>query len=203
MEPIRPRDLRRKLLVALFIVFVLAGVGAFYLLRPAIRSRDLLFEGSKLVVGQSTMKDVEQVGSRFGVTPNQGCTSAHCSLTVKVENASLPRWWRREGMTFAAGFVVENGVLVEKGFSLLSGVGPNRSFAETTERQHWREIPEPLFIQKQSSLEDPKWRVIVCLTPAAPPELRARYLSFNFGCFSKFGGCTDAQQQLPTVDWKE
>jgi hypothetical protein len=189
--------------IGLTVVLAAGTVVGVRLSRPARRAHDLLAESTTLQIGRSGLSDVEAVAGRFGITPGNDCTPEDCQLVVTIDNSPLPSWWRRSGATFGTSFVVEKGVLVEREYAMAIGVGPNRPFAEVREREHWRERPEPVDVQVSSDEADPKWRAIVHLTTAASPEVRNRYLSFNLKCLSKFGGCKDAHQLLPTVEWKE
>jgi hypothetical protein len=208
MEPTNQQTYRKKATTtALLVVFagvVIAGVViGLYLFRPVTRARELVSESAALRIGGAGLKDVQAIAERFGVRAGPDCTPAHCSIGVWVENAQLPSWWRGPGTTFAAGFRVDNGMLVEKGFSLWTGVGPNAPSVEVTERAHWRELAEPVDVGKKYTADEPKYALIISLTPAAPPDVRKRYLSFNFWCLAKFHGCKDAGEMLPTVDWNK
>lgn len=186
-------------LTAVLAASIIIGVLLF---RPVTRAHELLAQSMTLQVGRSGFGDVQTVARRFGITPGNDCTLDDCQLVVTVDNSLLPNWWRRSGATFGASFLVEKGILVEREYALAIGVGPNRPFAEVREREHWRETPEPVDVQTSSNDADPKWRATVHLTTAAPPEVRNRYLSFDLKCLSRFGGCKDAEQLLPTVEWK-
>lgn len=206
MEHIIPQTSHKKALLSGIVILVAlsAGVAAeVFLSRPVTRARTLLSETTSLQVGRSGLTDVQRLASHFGGAPDADCTAAHCAIAIKVDNSEFPEWWRGPGTTFVVGLSVENGILVAKAFSLWSGVGPNGSFVEVSEKEHWREIPEPVFVQTQATTDDPRWRAIVNLTPAAPPKVRERYLSFNLRCLSKFHGCKDAQDLLPTVTWNK
>jgi hypothetical protein len=184
------------------VVAVIVSTG-FGFSRPVTRARDLLAQSATLQIGQSGLSEVEAVTARFGVRSANDCTSDECQLVVMIDNSRLPKWWRGSGTTLGVSFLVQKGILVEREYALAVGVGPNRPFAEVREREHWRERTEPVDIQTSWDVADRKWRATVDLTTAATPELRNRYLSFNLRCLSKFGGCTDAQQLLPTVEWKK
>ena len=188
-------------LIAVAAVLAASVATGVRLSRPATGAQELLAESQTLQIGRSGLSDVEAIAGRFGITRGNDCTPSDCQLVVSVDNSRLPSWWRKSEATFAASFLVEKGILVEREYALAIGVGPNRPFAEVREREHWRERTEPVEVQTSSNGTDLKWRAIVHLTTKAPPEVQSRYLSFNFKCMSKFGGCAGAGQLLPTVRW--
>ena len=143
-------------------------------------------------------------GKQPKATPSVPCSSSGCTWYVRVENSPIPRLWRGAGATFSAEFTVKDSVVSERGFGYQVGTGPNISFAEVDEQVHWKgNTTEPVFVNRVITAADPYYRVFVRLTPAVPDETRKRYLSFDFGCLSKYGGCQNARDLLPTVDWAE
>jgi hypothetical protein len=104
---------------------------------------------------------------------------------------------------FGASFLIEGGALVQEGFLIQTGVGPNAPYVVVTQGKHLRELPEPVFVGRKSTSDDPAWALIIRLTPGAALEVKERYLSANFWCLAKFHGCKDAGEMLPTVDWNK
>jgi hypothetical protein len=207
MEPTDRQIFNRNKILAILLItlaaFAISGIsmGVFFL-RPVTRARQLVSRGAGLRVGSAGLQDIKGIAERFGVKPGPDCTAARCSLRVLIDNARLPGWWRGPETALAASFSIENGILVEEGFALWT-VGLNTPYAEVREKAHWRELPEPVDVDKKWISDNPKWRVIVNLTPAAPPDLKRRYLSFNFWCLAKWHGCRNAQEMLPAVDWNK
>ena len=79
-----------------------------------------------------------------------------------------------------------------------------RTQSEKDEQVHWKgNTKEPVFVNRVITAANPYHRVFVKLTPAVPQETRKRYLSFDFGCLSRYGGCQNACDLLPTLDWSK
>jgi len=186
--------------IALLALVITMGV---YLLRPCNRARSLIVRVSAIEVGKSTFDEARRLAIQIRATPSDPCTPAGCTWSVRVDNSAIPVQWRGLGTIFSTQFQVSDSVVSERAFSFQIGTGPNISFAEVDERVHWRgNTTEPVFVSTQTAIGDPYYRAFVRLTPAAPPEIRKRYLSFNLSCLWKYGGCQNARDLLPTVVWK-
>lgn len=182
---------------------ILAGtVTCTWLLCPTVRAHKVLSSISDLQVDRSTFDDSRKVAASIGAIPSNACSPADCLWYIRIDNVAIPRIWRRREVSFSAEFQVRNAVLSERNFSMQVGTGQNVPLAEVEEQEHWRITPEPVFVTTQTTDGNPHYRVSVKLTPAAPPDVRRRYLSFNLNCLWKYGGCEDARDLLPTVDWQ-
>ena len=86
------------------------------------------------------------------------------------------------------------------------GIGVDGSFHPSMvtfeEQEHWpqRNAREPVETGWGSSDWYRYYQFGVRMTPKASAEDRRRYTSFNFNCFWKYKGCTDARDLLPTAD---
>jgi hypothetical protein len=194
---------RNFLLFAIVSVATVVGaVVLYHLFQPYMRARNLLSQVSTLQVGSSSFEDAERVGKRLGSPGNDPCLPVDCYWTFSIDNFKVPTAWRGEGTRFVAGFRVQNSVVTEQRFMFQIGTGFNPQTAEFWERQTWPHYPKQFIVGTQTTENNPHYRSYVKLTPAASADVRKRYLSFNFSCLWKYGGCKDAQELLPTVDWK-
>ena len=69
------------------------------------------------------------------------------------------------------------------------------------EQSHWKSSPEAFRVDQTWS--GGPWRVQVKLTPEASASQREAAYALNLGCLSKIGGCTNAKQLLPTIEWNQ
>lgn len=184
------------------IVLVLGTLLTICLYRPRVRAKRLLDTVSALEVGKSTFDEAQQIAIRVEAIPSVPCSRSACTWYLRVDNSSIPRRWRGPGATFSTEFKVKDSVVSELGFGYQVGTGPNISFAEVDEQVHWKgNTTEPVFVNVARTATNPYYRVFVRLTSVVPEETRKRYLSFDFGCLLKYGGCQNARDLLPTVDW--
>ena len=108
-------------LSALF--FVLAGA---WLLYPALHARYLVHELNTLQLNRSTFGDAKHLAEKIGAVPTGPCDRANCEWEKRIDNASLPRWWRGSGVGFVVSFNVKQSVVTRKNTGF--GVGPVGSF---------------------------------------------------------------------------
>jgi hypothetical protein len=182
---------------------LLGVVASAFLFLPSVRAHKVLADVRTLEVGKTTFDDANRVAIRIKAIPSTPCSPADCLWYVRIDNSTLPKQWRGPITMFSAQFRVKDSVISERAFSSQIGTGPNISIAEVDEQMHWRgNTTEPLFVTTQTAADTPHYRAFVRLTPAVSPDVRNRYLSFNLSCLWKHGGCGDAQELLPTVDWK-
>lgn len=188
---------------AIVLAVMAVGVVVLYeLFQPYLRARSLLSQISVLQVGSSSFDEAKRVGRRLGSQGNDPCTPLDCSWTFSVDDFKFLTVWRGEGVRFIAGFRVQNSVVSEQRFMFQIGTGVNAQTATFWERETWPHYPKQFIVGTETSSVYPHFRSYVNLTPATPPDVRGRYLSFNFNCFWKYHGCKDARELLPTIDWK-
>lgn len=152
-------------------------------------------------VGHSNFEEAKQLGKRLGSEGNDPCSPVDCYWTFEVDNFKFPSIWRGQGVRFIAGFRVQNSVVSEQRFMFQIGTGVDAQTAQFWERETWPHVPHQFYVGGETTTVNPRFRSNVLLTPAAPADLRSRYLSLNLNCFWKIHGCADAGELLPTVDW--
>jgi len=186
-----------------FIVICIGIVGFFFLHFPELKAKYFLSELNSLQVGKSTFQDAQGVALRIHATQGIACGPNACTWVARISNLNLPERWRRTELTLVVGFEIRDSILVEKGAGLQFGTGTSVSFVHVDEKEHWRSAStEPVSVETQYTSDDPHYRAFVRMTPAASESDRKRYLSLNLHCLSKYGGCKDAAELLPTVEWK-
>jgi hypothetical protein len=187
-------------------VSVLIAFSLFYLLHPAIRARFLFNQMESLQLGHSTFDDAQRLARKIGAYPSDGCQRSKCRWHARLDNASLPRWWRGSGEVFAVDFAVENSIVIRKntGYGIEgSGIDAfSPSSVGLIEQEHWgrRRIPEPVMAGWSSSELFRYYEFTVYMTPKATAEDRRRYTAYDYGCLWRFKGCKDARELLPTAD---
>jgi hypothetical protein len=194
----------RKVIAAAIVLPLLAA--ALYLFLPTWRAHRMLSQLTDLQVGKSTFADAQKLAASMDAAPSPGCNQTDCNWYRRIDNLSLPQFWIGEGATFSGGFRVQNGVVTERGAAYLLGSGTTPGpYADTEERTTWPggPAPNPVSVQTQWTAHVPRYSILVLMVPSVPAETRSRYLDFNLGCLWKYQGCTDAQQLLPTVEWKD
>ena len=200
-----PYGNRKKVcqVTAIIIVFLASSTAAsFYLFRPSMRARSVLSQVSALQVGKSGFLDAQHIASQIGATSSDFCSPAYCSWGIRIDNLALPEQWRGPGAAFMARFQVRNSLVTEQGFMFQIGDGENAQTAEFDEQDNWPNFPKQFIVGTQTTDNNPHYRSFVKLTPALPADVRQRYLSFDFNCLWKYGRCKNAQELLPTVEWK-
>ena len=181
---------------------VISAVGLYELFLPYLRARSALSRISALQVGSSSFEEAKRVGKRLGSQGNDPCTPLDCYWTFTIDNFEFPTVWRGDGARFIAGFRVQNSVVSEQRFMFQIGTGFNAQTATFWERESWPHYPKQFIVGTETSSLYPHFRSYVNLTPATPADVRDRYLSFNLNCLWKYHGCKDAEELLPTIDWK-
>jgi len=191
------------LLCSIVVVAIVAGIAVSYgLLQPYLRARDLRSQIAALQVGRSSFEEAKRVGNRLGSEGNDPCSPVDCYWTFAIDNFEFPSVWRGEGARFIAGFRVQNSVVSEQRFMFQIGTGFKAQTADFWERETWPHYPKQFVVGTETSSDYPHFRSYVNLTPATPADVRERYLSFNLNCLWKYQGCKDAEELLPTIDWK-
>jgi len=194
---------RSLLLCSIVLVAIAAGTAVSYeLFQPYLRARNLRSQIAALQVGKSGFEQAKHVGMALGSQGNDPCLPTDCYWTFEVDNFKLPAAWRGEGIRFVAGFRVQDSIVSEQHFVLQIGTGINAQTADFWERETWPHFPKQFIVGTQSSQTFPHFRSYVNLTPATPAHVRERYLSINFNCLWKYQGCKDAEELLPTIEWK-
>lgn len=166
----------------------------------------MLAQVSELEVGKSTFADAQKLADSMDATVSGTCSAADCNWLRRADNLSLPHFWAGDGETLSVGFRVQDGVVTERSIAYQVGSVFARSpYADTEERVRWTggPPPNPVSVQTQWTPHIARYGALVLMVPAAPPETRSKYLDFNLSCLWKYGGCSDAGQLLPTVDWKD
>ncbi len=191
------------LLCSIVLVGIAAGAAVSYVLfQPYLRARSLRSEIAALQVGRSSFEEAKRVGNRLGSQGNDPCSPVDCYWTFTTDNFEFPNLWRGEGARFIAGFRVQDSVVSEQRFMFQIGTGFKAQTAEFWERETWPHYPKQFMVGTETSSDYPHFRSYVNLTPATPADVRERYLSFNLNCLWKYQGCKDAEELLPTIDWK-
>jgi hypothetical protein len=101
---------------------------------------------------------------------------------------------------------VKNSLVMRKytGFGIegarIDAFSPSTVWFE--EQEHWGRgnTPEPVSAGWHTSELFLHYRFTVRMTPKASTADRRRYTAFNYSCFWKYKGCTDARDLLPTAD---
>lgn len=174
-----------------------------YLLHPAIRADYLFSQLESLQLGHSTFEDARRLASKIGAKPTGPCDQSACEWAVRVDNSSLPQWWRGSGEAFLVSFNVENSVVVRKNTGFGVGTKPfYPSQVGLIEQEHWGRTPraEPVAAGWETTDLYRYYKFIVYMTPKASTEDRRRYTAFDYGCLWRYKGCKDARELLPTAD---
>jgi len=160
---------------------------------------------SAFEVGKSTFSDAQKLAASLDAEPSSHCSAAECDWYRRTDNLSLPRFWIGEGASFSVGFRVRDGIVTERGIAYEIGSSPAvAAYADVEERLHWSgPPPNPVSIQTQWTAHVPRYSILVMMVPTVPPATRSKYEDFNLNCLWKYNGCSDAQQLLPTVEWKD
>ena len=174
-----------------------------FLSRPTLRARYLFGKLETLQLGHSSFEDAQRLARQIHAKPTGPCDRSACEWEAMVDNAELPRWWRRSGETFLVSFNVKNSVVVRKNIGF--GIGtkpPYPSQVGLEEQENWGRLSgrEPIAAGWRTSELYRYYSFQIYMTPRASAEDRRRYTSFNFNCFWKYKGCKDARELLPTAD---
>ena len=203
--PNKVRLLSRCAAVALAAILIVAAYAFLSVWRSEDRAARLLRASKSLVPGTSGFGEVATVAKRFGAESVGGCSQAHCKFRFVVDNATLSWWGWSRSTSLAIWFVVVDGRLSKSTFYFRMDPGLACTEAAVEEKLHWpANYTRPVTVFHRVSGDtagEYLWRCYVALWQDAPAATRARYLSFNVLCLSKFKGCRDAQELLPTVDW--
>jgi hypothetical protein len=189
--------------IAILLVLAILLCGA-YLVYPSLHARYLFSELETLQLGHSTFEDAERLARKIHAEPYGACDRSKCEWDEQIDNARLPLWWRGSGETFSVTFDVKDSLLVRKntGFGIGSRGSFHPSSVDLEEREHWGRVPIPEPVKTGWGTTE-KFRYYlfkVYMTPQASVADRRRYTSFNYSCFWKYKGCTDARGLLPTAD---
>lgn len=200
-QPFRKLARFSSAIIGFIVVFALTWFFAFVVPTPAARAHELLLQGQRLRINNSSLGDVMKISERFP-KPSTRCIGDECQIVVTVDNSRLPRWWRGEVGTFGAAFTTKKGTLVEVEYALALGYGAKRPSVEVRERDHWDEIPAPAYVFKHLNKDGEPVMATVYLTATAQTQGKNPYYDFNFACLSRFRGCQNVNALLPSIDWK-
>jgi hypothetical protein len=190
-------------------IVALASTWGWYRTQSSLlrqRAKQLLENSLSIQVGRSSFAEVEQLGRRIHAKANGECTPVSCQLRAAVTNEALPRMWRKSLTLFSVTLVVKNGLLAERNYSYIVDSATKQSFVTLSEARHEgkegavdpRQYP---IVNRQWGGGVEKWRLWVAIGPNSSEKERMSFLDFDFRCLSRYHGCRDAQELLPSYDW--
>ena len=174
-----------------------------YLLYPSLRAHYLLNELEALQLGHSTFEDAERLARKIHANPSDACDRSKCEWNKRIDNAYLPLWWRGAGESFVVAFDVKDSLVVRKntgfGIGTLESIHPSQ--VGLVEQEHWGRLNtrEPVQAGWGTSEKFRYYQFIVYMTTKTSAADRLRYTAFNYSCFWKYRGCSDARDLLPTA----
>lgn len=198
--------------VAFFISIVLfVGIVTTRVIRQKRVARSFLSEAAALKLESADDAQVRRLASRYGGRIGAGvCNANRCSYFFSFDNSWLRRLHLAPPTRLTSTLSTENGILVHRNIELASGKPLAAYIAFVDERLSLRNpieerlslpgLKEPFDIGRETS-GGSRWRVFVNLTPAATNEQHRIAYDLDVGCLSRIGGCEDAYQLLPSVNW--
>jgi hypothetical protein len=197
-------ELKHKKILGIGVLVVVCMVGiAGQVTHIRKRAEEFLREASALRLRVTTAKQIEELVGRYGghVEPST-CSSRGCGYFFSFDNGWLHRLHLAPRTSFTCTLAVSDGVLDYRRVFLTSGNTSAVFGAFIDERLSSPPgIPEPFHASLQTEGSGARWRVHVDMTADATSEQHKMAYAVNLGCLSKLGGCSDAQELLPSVDW--
>lgn len=199
----RFRNISTGWLIASLLGLSILPCGAL-LLRPSMRARYFFNAIETLQLGHSTFEDAERIARKIHAEPSGACDRSKCEWDKRLDNASLPLWWRGSGESFSVTFSVKDSLVVRKdtgfGIGILGSNHPSQ--VELEEQEHWGRVPtrEPVQTGWRTTEKFRYYWFQIRMTPKASAKDRSRYTAFKYSCFWKYHGCEDARELLPTAD---
>ncbi|MGH9554493.1 MAG: hypothetical protein ACRD2Y_01605 [Terriglobales bacterium] len=197
---------RRTMVAVSLIIGALAGVLAIvtpFGIETRRQAEQFLRDAERLEIGRSTFSDVEILAHKYGgkIYPgDQECSPEKCRFHFEFENYWLHKIGLAPRTRLFAEVTVSAGRVASRTTSFELGTGPAFYSVDVLE---WPKQPTDehyrVSLQRSGNI---RWRAHIRLTPEATPEQRDRAYRFNLDCLSRFFGCTDSADLLPSV-WQD
>jgi hypothetical protein len=126
------------------------------------------------------------------------CRTDECDMAFLFDNRWLRRLHLAPPVWMRARVGIHKGLLSYRNIEFGAG---DLAFSEASvsEQMEQAEGGQPYAVGRLWS--GGPWREHIAMTPAATEQQRRQAFGFNVECLSKFGGCHDAADLLPTVPW--
>jgi hypothetical protein len=190
------------ILLVLLPLACIAGIGS-RVIHVRNKAEEFLRDATALQLRLATQGQVQRLMERSGghIEPST-CDSKGCAYFVRFENSWLRMLHLAPRTQFTATLGMVDGVLGYRRVFLTSGNTSSEFGAFVQEWLISPKGPEAFHVSGAFVGSGTPYRVFIDLTPDATPEQHRAAYALNLECLSKFGGCENARQLLPSVSWK-
>jgi hypothetical protein len=186
-------------LTILVAVAVLLAV-VWYMSKGPEREADRVIRSLRAVqLGKTPVEVVVQAMPGVWVAGSPQGSSSGYGLTLKNGLLHSLKLAPISGITVSIG--ADKGIVDE--ILVFSAIGESGNTADVRFSQvanHEPECGQNVCVRRWNGQDGRAWRILIDVSPGAPPAERNRFLNFNTSCISRIGGCKDARELLPLSD---